>query len=71
VDLLLGKDRETNNETTAVARQQPACQLTCSKAVFSAGSAPIAAYPTMNTKMGTVFPVLSVPRCYKQLIVER
>jgi hypothetical protein len=25
---LLGKDRETNNETTAVARQQPARQWT-------------------------------------------
>jgi hypothetical protein len=53
-----------------VARQQRARQWTGWKAVFSAGFAPMAAYATMNTTMGTVFSVLSVPKCYKQFCMR-
>jgi hypothetical protein len=70
-DPLLGRDHETSNETTAVVRQQPAYQWTGWKAVFSAGSAPLAVYATMNTTMETVFSVLSTPRCCNQLKFER
>jgi hypothetical protein len=59
MDPLLGKDRETNNETTAVARQQPARQWTGWKTVFSAGFAPIAAHATIDTtvKSGVFYAV--------------
>jgi hypothetical protein len=48
---LIGNYYETNNETTAVARQQPSRQWTGWKAEFSAGSTPMAAKATMDTTM--------------------
>jgi hypothetical protein len=54
IELLLGNDCETNNGTTA-AKQQPACQLTDWKAMFSAGSAPMTAHGTMDTIRSGVF----------------
>jgi hypothetical protein len=44
MDPLLGNDRETNNEVTAVGRQRPAHQWTGWKVTFSIGSAPMAAH---------------------------
>jgi hypothetical protein len=66
IDPLLANDRETNNETTAVVRKQPACQWTSWKAVSSVGFVLMAANTTMDTTMGMVLPVWFMPRCYKQ-----
>jgi hypothetical protein len=46
---LLGNDRETNNETTAVAKQRPGLQWTGWKVMFSARSAPMAAQTAVDT----------------------
>jgi hypothetical protein len=46
--MLLGDNRETNDETTAIAWQQPARQCTGWKAVFSAGSTLIAVHAKMR-----------------------
>jgi hypothetical protein len=59
INPLLGNDRKTNNETTAVARQRPARQWTDWIAMFSARSEPMAAHATVIT-------LRSVPRCYKR-----
>jgi hypothetical protein len=45
---------ETNNGTTS-AMQQPACQWTDWKEMFSAGSAPMTAHGTMDTIRSSVF----------------
>jgi hypothetical protein len=66
IDPSLGNDLETNNETTAVARQQSGPQWTGWKGVFSTASAPLAAHATINTTVGTLFSVPSVPKYYKQ-----
>jgi hypothetical protein len=51
---LLGNDRETNNETTAIARQRPALQGTGWKLAFSARSAPMASHKAMDKEMSGV-----------------
>jgi hypothetical protein len=51
--LWLRNDRETSNETTSVARQQPARKWTGWKAGFSAGFGSMVAQATMNTTMNT------------------
>jgi hypothetical protein len=51
IDPLLGKDRETKNETTAVTRQRPTRLWTGWKAVFPAGSVPMAANAIMDVTM--------------------
>jgi hypothetical protein len=48
IDPLLGNDRETSNETTAVARQRPERQWTGWKALFSVRSALMATHTTMS-----------------------
>jgi hypothetical protein len=48
-DPLLGNDRETNSETTTVARQWPVRQWIGWKAMFSGWSLPMAAHATVDT----------------------
>jgi hypothetical protein len=51
---LLGNDRETKHETTAVVRQRPELQWTDWKAMVSAESAPMAVYGTVDIIMSIV-----------------
>jgi hypothetical protein len=53
MDPLPGNDRETNNETKTVARQRSARQWTSWKVIYPAKSAPMAAYATVDTTMGS------------------
>jgi hypothetical protein len=59
IDQLLGNDRETNNDTTAVPRQWT---VNNKGMVFSAQSSK----QQLNSNRGTVFSVRSVPICYQQ-----
>jgi hypothetical protein len=49
VDSVLGNDRKTSKETTAVTGQRTARQWTGYKAVFCTGSTPKAVHATVDT----------------------
>jgi hypothetical protein len=66
IDSLLGTDLETNNETTAVAWQQPARQWTGWKTVFSAGFAPMTAHAKIDTTVRSDVSTRSAPSGYKR-----
>jgi hypothetical protein len=66
IDPLLGNNHKTN-ETIAVVRQQPGYQWASWKAVSPVGFASMAVNTTMDTTMGMVFSVRSMPRRYKQV----